>query len=381
MALPKSTRKKKIRMRARTGISAAPLDRGYDAYKSYVHMEVDKKDSAEVMKRYIKANYSKEEVRLMMANPEWKFTSMSHHVATANWILMDMPREALKLNGTNDKGRTWEDALKDYCKGLIETGRPLVEEKERAAKDAANVITLTPQQKLQQKIARTIMLDIDMLEDAWIEGEKTELNVYNQFKKHGLPGSAVATVRAVIEGWLLDYEDAYHKRCDQAVEGYSHLTRAELNRRIKCCKAMLEDLEKIKASAKATRTVRAKKPVAIDKQVSKLKYKKEDSDYKLTSINPALLIGARCAFVFNTKYKTITKYVSDTGFTASGSTLKNVNLEASVQNSLRKPDQFLPLVLTKSERQIEKAWSELTTKSRQPNGRINSETILLRVLK
>ena len=54
----------------------------------------------------------------------------------------------------------------------------------------------------------------------------------------------------MIEGWLLDYEDAYLKRCDQAVEGYSHLKRPELNRRVKACKDMLEDLDKIKSATK-----------------------------------------------------------------------------------------------------------------------------------
>lgn len=381
MAIPKSTRKKKIRARNRTGISAAPLDKGYRAYQSYVHMEVDKKESSEVLKRYIKKHYNKQDASYALANPEWKFTAMSHHVASANWLLCDLDREALVLTGSKDTGRTWEDALIEYCNDLVTTGKTLYEEKQRAAQDQSNVITLTPQQKLYNKINRTIMSDLDDLEDSWMDGEKTELNVYHQFKRHGLAGSAVAPVRTVIEGWLLDYEDAYHKRCEQAVEGYSHLKRTEINRRIKCCQAMLDDLNKIKASAKATRTVRSKKPVAIDKQVQRLKYKKEDNDYKLTSINPAMLVGALCAFVFNTKYKTITKYVSDTGLMVSGSTLKNINLEQSIQNSLRKPNEFLPIVLTKSETQIGKAWSELTTKSRIPNGRINGDTIILRVLK
>ena len=59
----------------------------------------------------------------------------------------------------------------------------------------------------------TIMQDLLDYEDGWIEGEKSYIDLYALFKKHGLPASATAAVRGIVEGWLLDYEDAYHKRC------------------------------------------------------------------------------------------------------------------------------------------------------------------------
>jgi hypothetical protein len=38
------------------------------------------------------------------------------------------------------------------------------------------------------------------------------------------------------------------------------------------------------------------------------------------------------------------------------------------------------MVLTKTPNQIDKEWKTLTTKTSQPNGRLNDDTILLRVL-
>ena len=162
------------------------------------------------------------------------------------------------------------NGLTRYCNKLIEEGIPLLKEKKLKAIENKNIISLSPQQRLQNKISDTIMQDLLELEDEWIEDKETSLNVYNRFKYHGLGGSATLPVRTVIEGWLLDYEDAYHKKCEQAVEGYSHLKRPELNRRIKECHNMLADLDKIKMATKALRKVKIKRPASADKQISKI---------------------------------------------------------------------------------------------------------------
>ena len=185
----------------------------------------------------------------------------------------------------------------------------------------------------------------------------------------------------MVEGWLLDYEDAYFKRCEQAVEGYSHLKKSELNRRINECHSILNDLSKIKLATRAQRKVSVKKPKSADKQVAKLKYKKEDSEFKIVSINPIQIIGCVMLYTFNTKYKVLTQYVTraGNGFEISGSTIKNFSKEDSRSIKLRKPDEFLPIVMSKSQTQIDKEWNTLTTKTTKPNGRLNAETILLRV--
>ena len=199
---------------------------------------------------------------------------------------------------------------------------------------------------------------------------------YKHLKHLALP------VRQVVESWLLDYEDAYHKRCEQAVEGYSHLKRPELNHRIKACQEMLLDLDRIKSAAKATRKTKVKQPKAADKQVSKVKYKSEDANFKLVSISPIQIIGKIRLYTFNTKSRMITEYITQSvgGFEISGTTIKNIDTVNSRTVRLRKPEEFLPGVLTKTVKQIDTEWKKLTTKTTIPNGRINSDTILLRAL-
>ena len=373
MAIPKRTRKKTVRARARTGLAAAPIEKGFDAVKDYFHMEIDRKDVASQIKTYIKSNFNKSDVRAALACPEYKFV-MTYLGATAFW-------NNQKLEET-DKTKQYTNHLNGKISEMIEMGKQILLEKKEVAKVETNVITLSPQQRLQNKISNTIMQDLLDLEDQWIEGEQTSIDIYALFKKHGLAGSAVLVVRPVIEGWLLDYEDAYHKRCEQAVEGYSHLKRPELNRRIKACQDMLLDLDRIKSAAKATRKTRVKQPKAADKQVKNVKYKTEDTTFKLVSIPPIQMIGKMRLYTFNTKTRMLTEYITEStnGFEISGSTIKNFDQVNSRSVKLRKPEEFLTLVQNKTPKQIDAEWKSLTTKTTIPNGRINTDTILLRVM-
>lgn len=360
----------------RIGRTQIPIDKGWEAVKYYFHLEMEKKDLAHAIKTYAKNTYNKSDAKSIFANPEYCFTMYTHHSCTAFWI-----NNKLDMNAS-EKIPGYIDALKKYCDSLISKGKQILDEKAREAKVQSNVVVLSPQQRLQKKIGNTIMQDLMELEDEWIEGEKTTRDIYSLFKKHGLPASATLPVRSMIDGWLLDYEDAYHKRCPQAVEGYSHLKRPEINRRIKACQDMLMDLDRIKSSAKATRKIRVKKPVAADKQVARVQFCQANKEFKLTSINPIMVIGQTRLFTFNVKTRILTEYLTQSpdGFTIGGSTLKGIDMDNSRCTKLRKPEQFLSVVLGKTPNQIDKEWKSLTTKTNIPNGRINKDTILLRVL-
>ena len=372
----KKIKKKNTRARARTGLAGVPIEKGFDAVKNYFHLEVDRKDCINQVKTWVKKNFPQPS-KYILANPEYKFT-MTHHAATAFWY-----NNELNKTIESAKAADFLNHLFDKMIPLIEEGKALYKERQMANKDKGNVITLSIQEKLTRKINNTIIQELLELEDKWIEGEDATINIYDRFKFHGLTNAAVSHVKPTIEGWLLDYEDAYHKRCDQAVEGYSHLKRSVLNHRIKVCKEMLSDLDRIKSASKASRNVKIKGSVAIDKQVSKMQYKKEDADYKIVSVNPIQIPNKNRLYTFNCKYKVVTEYVTDSpnGFIISGSTIKNFNKATSRSVTLRKPLDFLPSFLSRTPKQIDDLWKlYITTKTFVPNGRINKDTVLLRIL-
>ena len=371
----KKTKKKVLRARARTGLAGVPIDKGFDAVKDYFHLQVDKKDCISQVKTWVKKNFPQPS-KYILANPEYHFT-MTHHAATAFWYNNDLNKTV-----ESDKAPDFLSHLFDKMIPLIEKGKIIYKEKQAERKAKSNIITISPQEKLVNKINNTIMQELLELEDKWIDGDEATINIYDRFKYHGLTNTAISHVKPMIEGWLLDYEDAYHKRCDQAVEGYSHLKRSTLNQRIKICTSMLEDLERIRSATKASRNVKIKRPKSVDKQVAKVQYKKEDNDFKIVSINPIQIPTKTRLYAFNTKSKMVIEYVTESpnGFEISGSTIKNISTGLSRTVCLRKPLDFLPTVLQKTPKQINDAWETLKTKTKVPNGRINKDTILLRVL-
>ena len=138
----------------------------------------------------------------------------------------------------------------------------------------------------------------------------------------------------------------------------------------------------MKDNNKVTRVPKAKKAKTSDAQIKKLNYLDRDDVAKLVSINPIMIPGKTKLWVYNAKSRVIHVYTSDStsGFEVKGSTVHNWEPKLSMSTKLRKPEDLLPQILTKTEKQIAKVLSALTTKVSIPTGRINKDCILLRVL-
>ena len=391
---PKFIKKKTVApRRPRTGLAAAPVDKGFMHFKDYFNLDLDRKESVKLIKAYVKANCSKSDAAAILACPEYVFNVRIHIAACMHWSNLGLEfekriinRSVLQSDGSLkivevESFYDGHEAIRRFIEETTKTGKEILLAKNEDTSAKSNVVVLTPLQRYQAKLNDTILTDLDELEDLWIGGEEPDFDLYNRFRYHGLTGKAAEPVRKILEGWLLDFNDAYHKRCDQAVEGYSHIKRSVMRRRIKHVELMLADCDKLKAASAATRKVRKPRVKSADKQVVKMRYKKEDKDFKIVSINPISIVGAMRLYVFNAKTREITEYVSGStsGFSVRGTTLQAVDLENSRKIRLRKPDDFLPIVQSKTIKQIDNAWNKLTTKESKPNGRINDDCILIKV--
>jgi len=244
------------------------------------------------------------------------------------------------------------------------------------------VISIQDRQRL--KLLDTIYCDWDDVVSEWIEGNyKATIDTYGLFKKYDLKGATNNMFRDMV---LMEYngiKDAYDQTCEQAVEAYEHVKKSNLKKMLTTMELIFSDLERLKVANKATKIPKAKKPKASDVQIKNLKYKVEDINNKVSSINPVMIPGKEVLFVYNIKSKKLIQYVTNStkGFEVAGTTIKNVCEEQSRSTTLRKPDEMLPIVLSKSIKQIDKqVWDVVTTKVNVPNGRINNDCILLRAL-
>ena len=253
--------------------------------------------------------------------------------------------------------------------------------KQESKKPKAPVIS--PQERTRAKVMDTIYAEWDeIIVEGWFDGNYTQkFGTYNRFKMHGLKSNAINVFKDML---IRDYEnitEAYNKTCDQCVEAYSHMTKAEKRKMIKQIDEVFADLDRLRDSFKSQRTPRLRKRKTSDAQVSRLQYCKEDIDAKLTSINPILVPGKHKVFIYNRKTKKLIEYICSSidGIEISGTSIKNFD-DSSRQATLRKPDEILPDILNRTERQIDKIWDSLTTKINKPTGRINKDCIIMRVM-
>lgn len=149
--------------------------------------------------------------------------------------------------------------------------------------------------------------------------------------------------------------------------------------------SVIDDLERLITNKKVTRTrkPRSKKTKTAVDLVKGLNYQKDSSQYKVVSIEPANIVGCQQLWTFNTKQRTLTRYdsIGPAGLTVTRSSLKGFDPETSITKKLRKPEDTIPLVLSGGKIQLRKLIDEIKTTGKTPNGRINTDTILLRTIK
>ena len=274
------------------------------------------------------------------------------------------------------------DKINERISELLALGKKIV----KAQKAEPKKVVISPAQRMQKKVANTIMGDFDeMVVDQWMDGnfDKIKFPAYGLLTSHGIKGSGINMFKKNMEFELELVQDAYNKTCEQAVEAYSHISKGNKKKMITLLEKIIADVDRLKLNTKSARIPRAKKPKASDQQVVKLQYKVDDVENKLTSINPVVIPGKERLFVYNTKNRKLTEYVttSTKGFEVGGTSIKNFCEKSSKTAKLRKPEDILPHVLTLAPTKIKKqVWDKITTKITAPNGRINKDCILLRVL-
>ena len=273
------------------------------------------------------------------------------------------------------------DFVNNRIRDLVAEGEKIKLEK---LKESPPKPVISPQERTRRKVIDTIWTDWDStIVEGWFDEDYTQkFSAYNRFRGYGLKSNSINIFKALLEQEYINIQEAYNRTCEQCVEAYSHITKGNKRKILKQFEDVFADLEKLRTSFKSARKPRAHKPKTSDKQVERLQYMKESIDDKLVSINPVLIPGSHKLYVYNTKQRRLFEYVTESahGFEVSGTTIKNFDDESKV-TLLRKPEEILPQILNKTEKQIEKVWGTITTKINKPTGRINSDCILLRVIK
>jgi hypothetical protein len=176
-------------------------------------------------------------------------------------------------------------------------------------------------------------------------------------------------------------ELASGKADEQLREGYSHRSRKQIKTLIAFYQEIMMACDMLAQEAKVNRAPRKTKAVSKDKLISKLKYMKTNEPLKLVSVNPVDIIGAGELWIYNTKSRKLGKYVAAEFNTlgVKGTSITGFDEFKSVAKTLRKPEEQLKEFKSAGKVALRKFLDDIKATDTKMNGRLNEETMLLKV--
>lgn len=166
-------------------------------------------------------------------------------------------------------------------------------------------------------------------------------------------------------------------------EGYSNFKKTELKKLVTFCDQVILDAGKISGDSVKSRKPRKRKAKTVEQLTSKIKVCQEFKELNLTSVDVKSIIGVMQLWVYNTKTRKLGVYnASDAGgLSVKGSSIQNFSEDKSIQKKLRKPEITLPEVLKGGKVYLRNAIDGIKAVASPLSGRLNEDTILLRVAK
>ena len=361
-----------------------------------------------------KNDYSKEEIKHAKAAPSHELSITGS--ITAKLLMNGMPDYNKKhdeywqsLPGTIGDTAPASKFLKERIKRAIDSGKVVISDRKEIEEKKAKEV---PQLSIQERLQQQALMMCEGVEE-WLDGyvkdaESFDLKSFD-FRKYAseknITGAHARKIKNIYEHELDDYKDLLRMptagqlkkmsedeadQWEQLKEGYAHLKKKHIEKYIDAVGYIFNELEFIIEKSKVNRKPRKKKVYSADKLVAKLKYLKVDSKYSLTSVNPEEIIKSNELWVFNVKTRKLGKYIAKnidplgqqrdgTGLSVKGTTIIGFDEQLSVQKTLRKPVDQLKEFKDSGKVKLRKFLEEIPTTDTKLNGRINPETVLLKV--
>ena len=159
---------------------------------------------------------------------------------------------------------------------------------------------------------------------------------------------------------------------EDLAEGWSYLTSTKIKRLQGYLETIVEEF-RIKGTV-----TRRRKRISPEMMVKSVKYLKTDKVFG-ESVDPSKIIKAKAVLLFNTKQRKVAYYESKTGFTVKGTTLQNVT-GGMVKSCGRKNAEWINLLRGCIASRLVREINTLPSKEQPLTGRINKDTLILRVI-
>lgn len=128
------------------------------------------------------------------------------------------------------------------------------------------------------------------------------------------------------------------------------------------------------------RKIYKKRKVDPFKRIKSLKYKREDADLKIKSVSPTSLVGAKEAWLVNTRYGTLTKLVAAVGYDldVKGTSVINFDDKESItKRAGRRIEEILSSVMNDGKVARRKVFDTIKTQPIKVQNRCGNDTVIL----
>jgi vacuolar-type H+-ATPase subunit E/Vma4 len=361
-------------------MDGAQFLRHWHGAMAYYRMEFSGKDlKPAVIKWMTTVGCTKEDVAAFKRTKDNRCNLTMGSIASC--LLRGMPPVRADFNDGKDT-TVW---LRKQINDVIADGKDDVDE----SVVTTEVKPVVAQPSIQERVKEAAYRMTEEIEDA-IEGFQNDPENFDPkaFKMLNLlKGKEVKAAHArIIKGFyarqLEELEElASGKGDEQLKEGYSHRSKKQIRNLITFYQEIASACDMLAQEAKVNRAPRKTKAVSKDKLVAKLKFMKSNEPLKLVSINPVDIIGAGELWIFNTKTRKLGKYVAAEFQTlgVKGTTITGFDEFKSVQKTIRKPEEKLKEFKAAGKIALRKFLDDVNATDTKMNGRINEETILLKV--
>ena len=273
------------------------------------------------------------------------------------------------------------DWLDIKWKELEEQGKDLVEE--TPTKTKKPVVSI--QERVREKISEYIA-EIEEQVDLFSENNyKSEFDMYKWLMSNNVKAQPANAIADYYVPWCDELKEMITKKDEQLVEGYSHMKPAQIKRFVEFLDGIIKDAATWSANQKKTKKPKKKRERSVDQILKHFKFKESDPAFKVQSVNASQIIGASELWVLHTGFvKKIGVYraIDRGGLQINRSSIINFDTATSIEKRIGKsPEDVIKKVVDGGKISLRKLTSTLRAKDEEPNGRINNNTILLRVIK
>ena len=360
-------------------MSADQFLRHWHSAMSYYRLEFSGKDlKPAVLKWMASINCTKEDIAAFKRTKDNRVNVTMGAIASC--LLRGMPAVREDFN----KGRDTAAWLRNEISQIIDQGK-------NDADDEAvvEVKTTVAQPSIQERVKEAAMRMTEEIEDA-IESFQADpenfdpkaFKMLNLLKGKEVKAAHARIIKGFYSGDLAELELlASGKGDEQLREGYAHRSKKQIKNLIAFYQEIMMACDMLAQEAKVNRAPRKTKAVPKEKLIAKLKFMKTNEPLKLVSINPVDIIGCSELWIFNTKTRKLGKYVATEFNTLNvkGTTITNFDEFKSIQKTIRKPEEKLKEFKAAGKVQLRKFLDDINATDTKMNGRINEETILLKV--